>query len=176
MAGRVFAESDGAKPAGLHRMARIVEVDGVHAARSESLWKVDEDRSCIALVLESNSTEKYLVDVERGMQIELDAPAVLEHPEADGVLALKELLLRVDAHIEVIKQQVVIGAIRSVPTAQNVGSRRPVRGNHGCGECQEQGETTERDEFQMRTTVQPRVIYRPGLGRARPQGAARTID
>jgi hypothetical protein len=49
----------------------------------------------------------------------------------------------------VVKQQIVIRTIRSVRPAQKVGARCPVRGNHSCGDYQEQGETTEREEFQM---------------------------
>ncbi len=77
------------------------------------------------------------------MQIELDAPAVLQHPEADGVLPLKELLFRIDANIEVVKQQIVIGAIGSIGAAQNVarcrrGRAGPQCGNRCCGQCQQQ--------------------------------------
>jgi hypothetical protein len=68
------------------------------------------------------------------MQIELDALAVLQHPEADGVFSLKKFFLRINAYVEVVKQQIVIGTIGSVRPAQTVGAGSPVRGNHGCGE------------------------------------------
>jgi hypothetical protein len=95
------------------------------------------------------------------VQIELDAPAILKHPEADGVLSLEKLVLRINTDVEVIKQQIVICAIGSVCPAQMVGAGCAVRGNHSCGEYQEQRETTEKEEFQMRATVLVRVIYRP---------------
>ena len=61
MAGRVFAEGDSAKAAGLDGMARIVEVDGVLAPCSQRLRKVDEDRSGIALVLEFERHPKRIL-------------------------------------------------------------------------------------------------------------------
>ena len=126
-------------------MARVVEVDGVDAARLKGLRKVHEDGPGLALVLEPNGAEKNPVYLERGVQIELDAPAVLQHLEADGVFSPEELLLRVDADIEVVKQQIIIGAIGSVGAAQNValcrrGRSRPRCGYHGCGQCQQQHE------------------------------------
>ena len=111
---------------------------------------------------------------ERWMQIELDAVVVLEHLEADGVFAADEFLFRIDANIEMVVEQIVISAIGAVCAAQDVGARCPVRRNHGCGEYQEQAETTEREEeFQMRTTVQPRIIYRPDRRWASPRTPAR---
>ena len=82
--------------------------------------------------------------LQRRVQIQLDAPAVLEHPEADRVLSLEKLFVRINTYIEVIKQQVIICAIRSVRPAQKVGARCPVQRNHGCGEYQKYGETAER--------------------------------
>lgn len=97
-----------------------------------------------------------------GVQIELDAPAILEHSEADGVLSLEKLLLRINTYVEVVIQQIIVGSIRSIPPAQKVGAGCPVRGGDGCGEYEDPAETTEKEEFQMRTTAQPRIIYRPG--------------
>ncbi len=74
-----------------------------------------------------NPVQKNLVDTQSRMQIELDAPAVLEHPEADRVLSLEKLLVRINTYIEVIKQQVIICAIRSVRPTQKVGARCPVQ-------------------------------------------------
>ena len=58
------------------------------------------------------------------MQVELDARAVLKHPEADGVLAAEELLVGIDADIEVVVEQIVVGAIRPLAAAQNVVASR----------------------------------------------------
>ena len=107
--------------------------------------------------------------MKRGVKIELDAPAILEHPEADRVLPLKKLLLRINTYVEVIKQQIVVCTIRSVGPAQKVGAGCPVRGSHRCGQYQDQGETIEKEGLQMRTTVPVSVIYRPDRGWARPQ-------
>jgi len=37
-----------------------------------------------------------------------------QHPEADGVPAAQELLRRIDADVEVIGEQVVVGAVAAV--------------------------------------------------------------
>src|ERR1019366_10235177 len=82
--------------------------------------------------------EENLVDATRFMQVELDARAVLEHLEADGVLAADELLLGIDADVEMVEEQVVVGAIRPVLAAQDVGVRgglrraRPAKKNTQC--------------------------------------------
>ena len=71
--------------------------------------------------------------MQRGVQIQLDAAAVSEHPEADRVLALKKLLLWIDTNIEVVKEQVVVGAIGPIRTPQDVAPRRPARAKPGRG-------------------------------------------
>ena len=68
--------------------------------------------------------EQDLVDVEVGVEIELNARVVLQHLEADRVLAADRLLLRIDADVEVVVQQIVVGAISAVFAAQDVGARR----------------------------------------------------
>ena len=70
-------EGDAAEAAGLHGIAGVVEVDAVGAAGAEGFGEVDEDGAGIALVLEGGVAEEDLVDVERGVQVELDARAVL---------------------------------------------------------------------------------------------------
>jgi hypothetical protein len=142
MAGGIFAEGEGAEPAYLHRVAGVIKVDGVRAAGLKGLRKIDEHRSCFTLVLKRGRTQEYLVDLERRVQIELDAPAVFQHPEADAVLALEKLPFRVDADIEVVKEQVVVGAVRPVATAQNVGPRRRAGGE--CAERHEQSPETSK--------------------------------
>ncbi len=54
------------------------------------------------------------------MQIELDARAVLEHLEADGVLAADEFLFGIDANVEMVEEQIVVGAVGTVRAAQDV--------------------------------------------------------
>jgi hypothetical protein len=130
MAGRIFAESDGAKSTRFYRMTRVVEVDGVLSACFQGLWEVDEDCACIAPVAEPTPVEKYFVDLQSGMQIELDAFAILKHPEANGVFALKIFFVRVDTDIEVVEEQIIVGAIGPVSAAQYISSRGSVcRGN-----------------------------------------------
>jgi len=124
MAGRIFAESNGAESTRFYRMTRVVEVDGVLSACFQALWEVDEDCACFAAVAEPSPIEKYFVDVECGMQIELDALAILEHSEANGVLASKKLFVRVDTDIQVVEQEMIVGAVGSVGAAQNIRARR----------------------------------------------------
>ena len=124
MAGGILLEGDGAEAAGLDGIAGVVEVDRVDLPGAERLREVDEDGAGIALVLEQRGAEQDFVDVERGLQVELDARAVLQHLEADGVLAADELFLRVDADVEMVEEQIVVGAIGSVGAAQEIGVRR----------------------------------------------------
>src|SRR5262245_65457803 len=58
------------------------------------------------------------------MQVELDAVVVLEHLEANGVLAAEGLLFRIDAHVEVVVEQIVVGAMPAILAAQEVRLRR----------------------------------------------------
>ena len=90
----------------------------------QRLGKVDEDGVELALVLQRRRAEQDLVDVQVGVQIELDARVVLQHLEANRVLAAEELLLRIDADVEVVGEQVVVGAIAPVLAAQDVRARR----------------------------------------------------
>ena len=83
----------------------------VLGARFQVLWEVDEDCASVAPVVEPASVEKYLVDFEGGMQIELNAFAVAKHSEADRVLALKKFFVRVDTDIQMVEEQIVVGAM-----------------------------------------------------------------
>ena len=78
-----------AETAGLHRIAGVVEIDAVSLAGAERFGEVHEDGAGIALVLERDRAQEDLVDVQGGMQVELDAGGVLQHFEADGVLPLR---------------------------------------------------------------------------------------
>ena len=44
-----------------------------------------------------------------------------EHLEADRVRSADELLVGIDAEIEVVEEQIVVGAIRSIGAAQQIG-------------------------------------------------------
>src|ERR1039457_3196799 len=127
MTGGVFPERDSTEPARLERIPRVVKVDGVHAAGAERLREVHEDGAGVALVMERGGAEQNLVDVERFMQVELDARVVLKHLEAEGVLAADELLFRVDADVEMVEEQIVVGAMRPVLAAEDVGVRGSLR-------------------------------------------------
>ena len=109
---------------GLARRSGVVEVDRVLAPALERLGKIDEDRVQLALVLQLLGAEEDLVHGEVVVQVELDARVVLQHLEPDGVLAAEELLVRIDADVEVIGQQVIVRSVATVLAAQDVRARR----------------------------------------------------
>ena len=67
--------------------------------------------------------EEDLVDVELVGQVELNARAVFQHPETDGVFAADEFLFGIDADVQVVIKQVVIGAEGPVSAAQHIQAR-----------------------------------------------------
>ena len=44
-----------------------------------------------------------------------------EHLEANGIFAADEFLVGIDANIEMVVEQIVVGAVWAVGTAQDVG-------------------------------------------------------
>ncbi len=56
--------------------------------------------------------------MQRVAQIDLDAVVVFEHLEANRVAAADELLRWIDPHVEVIGEQIVVGAVLAVVAAQ----------------------------------------------------------
>ena len=77
------------------------------------------------------SVEEDPVNLEVGEQIDLHPRVVVEHPEADRVPAADELPIGIDANVEVVGQEVVVGAVAAVLASQNVGAgrcRRRLRG------------------------------------------------
>src|SRR6266700_1791118 len=102
----------------------VVELDRVDAASMQYLRKINKDRAGVALVLQRDSTEENFVNSQHVRQIELDSRIVLKHFEPDSVLPADELFLWINADIEVVKKQVVVGAIRPVGSTQDVSMRR----------------------------------------------------
>ena len=103
------------KRPGLRRVAGVVEVDRVDLALLQRLREVDEHGAELALVLQRRVAPSRILSTFSVVdQVELDARVVLQHPEADRVLAADELLLRIDADVEVVGEQVVVGAVRAV--------------------------------------------------------------
>ena len=94
------------------------------------------------------------------MQVELDARVVLEHLEADGVLAAEEFLLRVDANIEVVEEQIVIGAIGSVLAAQDIGVGGDADGWRRAGRREAAGHTPGKRKRRPRIGINRRVRER----------------
>ena len=125
LAGRIGPEGQRVEPAVFARLARVVKLDRVGAAgcgaSAENRRRPCCDRACTSA---SASPIDDLLDGEVREQLQLDARVVLEHLEADGVLAADPLLLGIDPDVEVVIQQVVVGAIAAVFAAQNVGACR----------------------------------------------------
>ena len=96
--------------------------------RVQRLRKIDEDGAVIARVLEWRRAKKNFIDVQRVGEIDLDAVAIDQHAEADGVFPADELLFRVDANVEMVIEEVVVGAKRAVGAAQHIVARRDGRG------------------------------------------------
>ena len=121
-------------------MAGVVEVDGIDLAGVEGLGEVDEDGAGVALVFELSGAEEDFVDLE-GSEIELDAGAILEHAEADGVFAAEGFVVGIDADAEVVVEEIVVGAEGSIGSAEHGGAVGEsgdgvgVAGARGCGLC-----------------------------------------
>ena len=64
-------------------------------------------------------------------QIQLNSLSVLQHLEADQILSTEILLLRIDAHVEVVIKQVVVGAIRAIGSAKNIAFGHRLRSLRG---------------------------------------------
>ena len=111
MAGGIFGEDHAAEASHGERVPGVVEVDEVNLPGAECLREVDEDRSGVALVFQLGCSVEDLVDVQRITEIDLDALAVLKHLETDSVFSADALVVRIDADVEVIVEQVVVGAV-----------------------------------------------------------------
>ena len=121
---RVFPERKAAESRNGFGHPRVVEVNRVLASGAQRLREVDEDRVQLARVLQRGVPEKNLFDLQIRIEIHLDACVVLQHPEADRVLAADELLDGIDADVEVVGEQVVVGAVRAVLAAQHISAGR----------------------------------------------------
>jgi hypothetical protein len=62
------------------------------------------------------------VNPKRWHQVELNALAILQHPELDGIHSTQKLLGRIHPHMQVVVQQVVVRAIRAVATQKFVAT------------------------------------------------------
>ena len=121
MAGGVLVNVNPPKRPVLFRISGVVEVDGVGVAGAKGLRKVDEDGAESRSYLSGVVPRRILSMLQRLLEVELDARAVLEHLEANGVFAADEFLVGIDANIEVVVEQIVVGAVWAVGTAQDVG-------------------------------------------------------
>src|SRR5205807_1200814 len=105
---------DSAKASRGEWISGVIKINRVGAAGAQRLGKVHEDRAIVALVFERRRAEEDLVYVQRRMQIELDPRIVLEHLETDDRLSAEVFLIGIHSDIEMVKEQVVVRAIRPV--------------------------------------------------------------
>ncbi len=56
------------------------------------------------------------------VEVELNARTILKHAKADCVFPADGFLIGIDAHIEVIVEEIVVGAERTISAAQHVGA------------------------------------------------------
>ena len=111
-AGRVLLEGEPAESAGLDGCARIVEVDRVLAARLQRLGEIDPDRVQLALVAKRRVAEQNPVDRQVCVEVELNPRVVLQHLEANRVLAADDLLHRIDADVQVVESRSLFARCR----------------------------------------------------------------
>ena len=109
-----------------------MELDLVDAPFAQGIREIDKDGARIARVFQFGRIQQNAVHLQRIVKIQLNARVVLQHPETDGVLSTQELLLRIHAHIEVVREQIVVSAIPAVLATQDVGVRRRLRGGAPC--------------------------------------------
>src|SRR6202034_1293136 len=109
------------------RMAGIMEIDGVNPALEQLFREIDVDGSA-RRTLEAERQgrlirllQKNLIDLKRPHEIQLNAAAVLQHFEADGILTAQGSLLRIYPYVQVVVEQIVVGAIRAIAPAQMIG-------------------------------------------------------
>ena len=118
-----------AEPARLHRIPRIIEIDGIRCARLQSVSgkstnTAPESRSYFSGAV----AQQNFVDVQCRVQIELNSRRIRQHLEADRILPAEILLLRIDANIQVIRKQIVVSPISAILAAQKIRMRRHRRG------------------------------------------------
>ncbi len=105
---------------------RVARSSGNRSSRSRPALSVSgkstKTAPCSRSYFSGVCAEQDLVDLQVGVEVELDAGVVLEHLEADRVLAADALLVRIDADVEVVGQQVVVGAIQA--RSRRAGCRR----------------------------------------------------
>src|SRR5690242_1326071 len=75
------------------------------------------------------------------MQVELDSGIVVEHLEPDGVGTAQEFLVGLHLDVEMVIEQVIVGAIAAIFAAEDVGpirgGLRGLAGGHGGTESKE---------------------------------------
>src|SRR6185437_11213064 len=124
---RVFVENKSAEPSFRQRTSRVVEIDRVGLPGPQRLRKIHEHRSRVALILQRRLAKKDLVNLERVVEVKLNARPILQHLEANRILAADRLCVRINTNIQVVIQQIVIGSIRPISAAQYIGPGRQIR-------------------------------------------------
>src|ERR1700729_1588846 len=92
-------------------------------SRHPGLRGVAKHRGALALILQYRAAQRNLVDPRWLFEFGSNARPILQHLEANRIRSIYVFLVRIDAEIEVIKEQIIIGAIGSVRTNQEIGRR-----------------------------------------------------
>src|SRR5262245_16193721 len=123
-AGRVFAKADTAKPPCLLRITGVIEIDGIYGVFLKRRGKVHEDSPQFARIFQFGRAEQDFVYIEIGEQVELDSRIIPQHLETDRIFSADELLLRINANIQLVGEQVVVGPPVTIRASQDVSPRR----------------------------------------------------
>ena len=118
--GGILLKDEAAEATDRRRRAGIVKLDRIGFPILQRLREVDEDRVGLPFVLQLRRVEQNLVDAQDVAQVDLNSCSIPEHLEANRVLAGDGFLLGIDPHVEVVIHEVVILAIRTVGSAQQV--------------------------------------------------------
>ncbi|MBV6504871.1 MAG: hypothetical protein ILNGONEN_00426 [Syntrophorhabdaceae bacterium] len=117
---RVLLERNAAETPGFLRMPGIMKIDAVSLAGFQPFGKIDKHGVELACVLQRLAVEQNAVDLHVVKQIDLNALIIREHFKPDRVESGKIFLCYAQAHVEIIKQQIIVGAIWPVAAAQRI--------------------------------------------------------
>src|SRR5262245_47837497 len=104
-----------------------MEVNRIRFTLLQGLGEVDIDRIGLALVFQFCVAQQDLLNLKDIAEIDLNPRTVLQHLELDRILAGNRFLLWIDSDIEVVVEQVVVGALRAIAAAELIAF---VRSNH----------------------------------------------
>ncbi len=100
-----------------------MEFDRVRASLGECRGEVQPHGVELSIESQSLPAEENLVDLQLGVEIELDPGVISEHAETYRVLSADDMTLGIHADVQVIGDQIVVGTVAPVLAPQNVRPR-----------------------------------------------------